>query len=322
MNIDRKCDVVVVTGGRGLIGTGLLPKLAAKDRTKCFDNLSRTSGAPEVANAEYVVGDVRRLDEITAATAGCDAIIHLAAFGSVVESVAEPWANFEQNVIGTLQVLLAARANGVRRVIMASTGGALIGEANPPVDESSLPKPISPYGASKLCGEAYLHAFAKAYGMETVALRFANVYGPWSAHKKGAITAFIKSIMRDEPITIYGDGKASRDFLYVDDICAGICLALEQPDIGGEVFHLASGVETTVIELADLIRNVAGRPNHPIHFAGRRPGEVSRNFARYDKAACVLGYRPSISLEEGLAKTFEWFRANEALAFAATAGDS
>lgn len=315
-------ESVLVTGGCGLIGSSLLPKLAVDGGITCFDNLSRTSGAPHIAKVEYVKGDVRFLDEISNASAGSDAIVHLAAFGSVVESVAEPWANFEQNVVGTLQVLRAARANGVRRVIMASTGGALIGEANPPVDESSLPKPISPYGASKLCGEAYLHAFAKAYGMETVALRFANVYGPWSAHKKGAITAFIKSIMRDEPITIYGDGTASRDFLYVDDICAGIGLALQEPGIGGEVFHLASGVETTVAGLADMVRNIAGRPNHPIRFAGTRPGEVSRNFARYDKAARVLGYRPSISLEEGLAKTVEWFRANESMALTAVTGDS
>ena len=135
--------------------------------------------------------------------------------------ITDPERNFEVNVQGTLNVLRAAVGAGVRRFIFASTGGALIGDATPPVSEQSLPKPISPYGASKLCGEAYCHAFAKSYGLETVCLRFGNVYGPHSAHKKGAVTVFIKALMTGEPIVIYGDGSASRDYVHVEDSAAG-----------------------------------------------------------------------------------------------------
>ncbi len=226
----------------------------------------------------------------------------------MVESVADPSSNFETNVSGTFNVLGAAQQAGVHRFVFASTGGALIGEAPPPVDENALPKPISPYGASKLCGEAYCHAFAKAYGMETVCLRFANVYGPWSARKKGAVTTFIKSLMAGDPITIYGDGRATRDYLYVDDICDGIMLGATSPAVrAGDVFHIASGAETSVLDLAKMLREIAHKPNHPIIFASPRAAEVSRNFARYDKARDILGFEPKWPLREGLEATWQWF---------------
>jgi UDP-glucose 4-epimerase len=253
---------------------------------------------------------------------GHEIVVHLAAFGSVVDSVSAPEVNFEHNVFGTFNVLRAAKEAAVNKVIMASTGGALIGEAEPPVDEQSLPKPISPYGASKLCGEAYCHAFAKAYGLNTVALRFANVYGPYSAHKKGAVTAFIKAIMRGEPMVIYGDGSATRDFLYVDDLCDGICQAIEAELPPGEVLHLASGVETSVLDLAKRVAAAAGAPDHPIKFKPPRPAEVSRNFARYDRARKKLGFEPQWSLRKGLEETWRWFLDNRERVLAAEVTDS
>src|SRR6202035_3306079 len=183
--------------------------------------------------AELVEGDIRDTSALGAALAGIESIIHLAAAGSVVMSVADPVMNFEANVLGTFRVLDAARRAGVERVVLASTGGALIGDATPPVDESSLPKPISPYGASKLAGEGYAHAFAKAYGLRTVALRFANVYGPWSERKRGAMTMFFRAIQAGEPIVIYGDGSASRDYAHVEDISRALELALERDVPGG-----------------------------------------------------------------------------------------
>jgi UDP-glucose 4-epimerase len=196
----------------------------------------------------------------------------------------------------------------VGRVVFSSTGGALIGNAAPPVNEQSLPKPISPYGASKLAAEAYCHAFAKSYGMTTVALRFANVYGPYSGHKKGAITVFLRALHEGRPLTIYGDGTASRDFMYVDDICRGIQLGLSADVRPGTVAHLATGVETSVLELADACRRVVGLPDHPIELLPPRPGEVDRNFATYDYAREILGFTPSVSLDEGLALTWDWYK--------------
>lgn len=303
-------DRVLVTGGAGFIGANLVPRLVEAGHTvRVLDDL-RTGRAEYLdgVDAEIVRGDIADGETLDAALRGVDAVVHLAAAGSVVESVADPAANFRNNAIGTFGVLDAARRAGVERLVFSSTGGALIGNATPPVDETSLPKPISPYGASKLTAEAYLHAFAVAYGMRTVALRFANVYGPYSGHKKGAITVFLKALHDDTPITIYGEGTASRDFMYVTDICAGIAKGLVADVPGGTVCHLATGVETTVTELAQACRTVVGRPDHPIEHRPGRPGEVERNFATYALAHELLGFTPEVSLHEGLAATWEWYR--------------
>ncbi len=273
-----------------------------------LDNLQRSS--PSGWNndkADLFKADILEPSSFKKAFEGVEDIVHLAAYGSVVESIAEPTRNFLVNVQGTLNVLQAAVNAGARRMILASTGGALIGDALPPVDEQSLPKPISPYGASKLCGEAYCHAYAKSYGLETICLRFGNVYGPHSAHKKGAVTLFIKALMSDEPIVIYGDGNASRDYIHVEDLCDGIKATLDAPLLGGDVIHLASGRETTVLDLANILRNVAGKPNHPIEIKPMRRGEVTRNFADYSKANTTLGFKPKWNIEDGLAATYEWF---------------
>jgi UDP-glucose 4-epimerase len=204
-------------------------------------------------------------------------------------------------------MLNAARQAGIKKFLFASTGGALIGDAEPPVSEESVPKPVSPYGASKLCGEAYCNAFAGSYNMETVMLRFANVYGPVSAHKKGAVTVFIKSLLRDEPITIYGDGHATRDFLHVQDLCRGINMALEKSLAPGTTLHLATGKETSILELAKTLATVAGKPEHPILHQVARQGEVIRNFANYDRANDLLGFAPNQTLEQGLKECWDWF---------------
>jgi UDP-glucose 4-epimerase len=300
---------VLVTGGSGFVGATLVRRLVtAGHSVRVFDNYS--TGDPSYLagiDAELVKGDIRDPAALEAALEGMQSVVHLAAAGSVVESVADPVANFEVNVVGTFRVLDAARRADVERVVLASTGGALIGEATPPVNERSVPKPISPYGASKLAGEGYAHAFAKAYGLDTVALRFANAYGPWSARKRGAVTLFFRAIHAGEPIVIYGDGSASRDYTHVEDISRAIELALSRGVPGGSVLHIASGVETTVTQLADLCRVAAGVPDHPVEYRPARPGEVGRNFASYDLARQVLGYTPSISREDGLRSTWQWF---------------
>jgi UDP-glucose 4-epimerase len=303
---------VLVTGGAGFVGATLVRRLVGSGHSvRVLDNYSTGDPANLAGvDAELVEGDIRDVAALDASLAGIEAVVHLAAAGSVVMSVTDPVTNFDVNVVGTFRVLDAARRAGVERTVQASTGGALIGDATPPVDETSLPKPISPYGASKLAGEGYAHAFAHAFGLRTVALRFANVYGPWSDRKRGAMTLFFKAIHDGEPIVIYGDGSASRDYIHVDDISAALELALDSDVPGGTVLHIASGVETTVGELADLCRAAADAPDHPVEYRPRRPGEVDRNFASYDLARKVLGYSPSIAREAGIRSTWQWFQEN------------
>lgn len=303
---------VLVTGGAGFVGATLVRQLVARGhRIRVLDNYSTGDPAHLAGvDAELVEGDITDEAALAKAFAGMDAVVHLAAAGSVIKSIEDPVANFEANVLGTFRVLDAARKAGVERSVQASTGGALIGDATPPVSEESLPKPISPYGASKLAGEGYAHAFAKAYGLRTIAIRFANVYGPWSERKQGAMNKFFHAIHAGEPMVIYGDGTSSRDYIHVDDISRALRLALEHPDVpGGTVLHAASGVETTVHDLARLCSSAAGLPGHPIEYRPARPGEVDRNFATYDLAQKVLGYAPTIDREEGIRRTWDWFAA-------------
>lgn len=299
---------VLVTGGAGFVGATLVRRLVSSGRpTRVLDNFSTGSAAHlEGVQAEIARGDIRDFDALAGALEGVEAVVHLAAAGSVVASVADPVENFQVNVAGTFQVLNGARLAGVERVVMASTGGALIGDAEPPVDERSLPKPLSPYGASKLAGEGYAHAFAASYGLRTVALRFANVYGPWSERKTGVMNQFFRAIREGVPMVVYGDGSSSRDYTHVEDISAALLAALERDLPGGTVLHIASGVETTVLQLAELCREVAGVPDHPIEFREQRPGEVGRNFADYGLAEEMLGYRPTVKLADGLRGTWEW----------------
>ena len=300
---------VLVTGGAGFVGATLVRQLVeAGHSVRVLDNYSTGDPAHlDGVPAEVVEGDIRDEAGIDAAVAGMEAVIHLAAAGSVIKSIEDPVTNFEVNVLGTFRVLEAARRAGVERIVQASTGGALIGNSTPPVDETSLPKPISPYGASKLAGEGYAYAFSQCYGMRTIALRFGNVYGPWSERKQGAMNMFFKAIHRGEPIVIYGDGTSSRDYIHVDDIATALRLALERDVDGGTVLHISSGVETTVQELADLCRRAAGVPDHRIEYRPGRPGEVDRNFASYELAGKVLGYAPTITREDGIRRTWQWY---------------
>ncbi len=311
---------LLVTGGAGFIGANLVRALPATHELRVLDDLSRGDEGllPADREIDLQAGSILDADALRRAVEGVEAVIHLAAFGSVAESVTDPGPNFEINARGTFEVLRAAAEAGVGKVVFASTGGAIMGNAPPPADETSLPWPISPYGASKLCGEAYCHAFAGSFGLNVVALRFANVYGPFSAHKKGVITRFIQAALAGGEFEIYGDGAASRDFLHVADLCRGIIAGLES-SLSDDVLHLATEQETTIDELAALTLELAGSPDTPIVHRDRRPGEVERNFARAEKAAEVLGWRPELSLRDGLAETIDWFREHAA---STTAGAS
>src|SRR3954469_25481308 len=303
--------LVLVTGGAGFIGASLLRRLDSSYEVRVLDSLARGSREllPADRDIELVVGDIRDPEAVARAARGADLVIHLAAFGSVVDSIADPVENFDVNARGTLEMLRGAADAGVERFVFAWTGGAIMGNQDPPVDETSLPWPISPYGASKLCGEAYLHAFAGSFGIRPVALRFANVYGPYSAHKKGVVTRFIRAALAGGTFEIFGDGTASRDYLHVDDLCRGI-LAAAGSDLSDEVLHVASEKETTINELAELILDLVGSDVEIVHHP-KRAGEVERNFARAERAKELLGWEPELSLREGMQSTIEWFRAHD-----------
>ena len=236
---------------------------------------------------------------------GAEVVIHLAAHTSVTELVAAPLHNFDVNVRGTLTVLEAMRELGIPRLINASTGGGLMGEGAPPIHEDVPPRPKAPYGASKMATEGYCMAYAGSYGISTLSLRFSNVYGPGSGHKNSAVAAFFRQIAANQPVTIYGDGAQSRDFIFVEDLCDGIVSAINAPAEG--VMQLGSGVATTVNDLLDQIaETVAPLPVKRIYTDGRR-GEIRHTFCDITRARNLLGFSPKTSLPEGLSATWAWF---------------
>jgi len=233
------------------------------------------------------------------------ACVHLAAHTDVIDSQSKPRHDYEVNVGGTLNLLLAAKEQGTSRFVMASSNAPL-GENEPPIDENKPAQPLSPYGASKLAGEGYCSAFHGSYGLGTVVLRFANVYGPRSTHKGSVVAKFIKDAMSSGVLTIYGDGLQTRDFVHVADLSRAIIAGLEG-DCGGETFQIATGMETSVLELAQMIQKAF--PERPIQIAheGQRAGEIIKNYSSIEKARHILGWEPQISLADGLAETVEFF---------------
>lgn len=307
---------ILVTGGCGFIGVNLVSRLVRqKFRVKVLDDLSLGKREHvEPFGVELLVGDVRDPAAVSRAVEGVEAIIHLAAHTRVMDSISDPRLNFEINAIGTLNLLQASRDAAVQSFIFASTGGAIVGEREPPVHEEMVPRPISPYGASKLAGEAYCSAFQGSYGLNTVALRFSNVYGPHSYHKGSVVAQFIKQALQKKPLVIYGDGSQTRDFLYVEDLADAICAYATSGEkkAGGEVFQMGSGRETTINEVASMIKTHFAKLglDVPILHEAARKGEIHRNFADIGKAKRALGYNPQTSLSDGIAATFAWFREN------------
>jgi UDP-glucose 4-epimerase len=301
----------LVTGGAGFIGANLIRRLAAPAlRLRVLDNLSagRRSDLAELP-VEFIPGDIRDASLVDQAVAGVHAVIHLAAHTNVVESIEAPELNFNINVQGTLILLQASVKHGVERFIFASTGGAIVGDVVPPVHEDMAPHPISPYGAGKLAGEGYCSAFWGAYGLKTIAVRCSNVYGPYSYHKASVIAKFFRQVELGEPITVFGDGEQTRDFIYVGDLCQAIVAALEAELPFGQAIQLGSGREISINQLVVLMRQVAGEDGFPaVKYAPPRPGEVLRNYVSIARAKEYLGFSPVTDLQIGLQKTWEWFR--------------
>jgi UDP-glucose 4-epimerase len=305
----------LVTGGCGFIGVNLVSRLVGRGaRVRVFDNLSLGKREDvEHLGIELRVGDIREYEVLKKVCEGIDVVVHLAAHTRVVESVSQPELNFEINAIGTMNVLRACRDAGVKKVIFASTGGAILGEQEPPVHEGMVPRPVSPYGAGKLAGEAYCSAFCGSYGLNTVALRFSNVYGPYSYHKGSVVAQFFRNIMQGEPLVVYGDGQQTRDFLYVDDLVDAVLLA-DKSETPGEVFQIASGRETSIRELLATMTAILPNVKLDVRYEPARAGEIVRNYASIEKARRLLGYDPQTRLDDGLRNTWGWFISQRAQA--------
>ncbi len=321
----------LITGGCGFIGSALAERLMGdpSNRIRIFDNLSvgdrmtlsARCGAFDEPGVDdgtdigwespltLVVGDIIDAEAFRAAASGADVIVHLAANTGVAPSVDDPMADCRTNVIGVLNGLEAARAQGVGRFVFASSGAPL-GVQTPPLHEELAPHPASPYGASKLAGEGYCSAYHHCFGVETVALRFGNVYGPGSTHKSSVVAKFIRHAMAGERLEIYGDGTQTRDFIYLGDLLDAVIAAGTRAGIGGEVFQIATSAETTVNELCRKLFvafDELGVETPPVDFGASRQGDVARNYSDTSKAARLLGWSATTELDEGLLRTTRWF---------------
>jgi UDP-glucose 4-epimerase len=302
---------VLITGGAGFIGSALARRLAARDaRVRVIDDLSIGSrlyldGVP----VELIEGSLADPATVERALEGVGAVVHLAARAGIVDSVADPMATYRANVEQTVNLLETARRASVERFVFASSN-AVIGEAEPPFDENMLAHPLSPYGASKLAGEAYCQAYAASFGMGATALRFSNVYGPRSLHKKSVVAAWLRAIFAGQRVVIHGSGEQTRDFIYVDDLADGIVAALDAPisAVAGEIFQIGTGRETSVMTLSSATIGASGR-GADMEFGPSREGEALRNVSRVDKSAEGLGFRARMPLGDGLRATALWFEA-------------
>ena len=320
----------IITGGCGFIGTSLIKYILENDLAKkirILDNLTvgtkkDLGGVCEFYEAnisspilhtshkvELVQGDIRDVDTCQKCAQNMDVIVHLAANTGVPKSVENPRLDMECNVIGTFNMLEAAKYQKVGRFIFASSG-APAGEVEPPIHEELPPHPVSPYGASKLTGEGYCSAYFRTFGVETVALRFGNVYGPLSGHKTSVVAKFIKQALDGEPCEIYGDGTQTRDFIYIDDLIDAVFKAATMENIGGETFQIATNKESTVNEMAELLKEILKEEagvDMKIIYGQPRLGDVKRNFSDTTKAKKLLGWECKWALDMGLQETVKWF---------------
>ncbi len=321
----------LITGGCGFIGTSLVANLLSEgghnvrvvdnlcvgsrgDLTRVCDYRESTSAHERSApvGVELVVGDVLDNELARSVVVGCDVVVHLAANTGVGPSVADPRQDMLVNVIGTFNYLEAARSSKVNRFVFASSG-APIGDVTPPIHEELPAHPVSPYGASKLAGEGYCSAYNRTYELDTVALRFGNVYGPGSINKGSVVAKFIKQALCGETLEIFGDGRQTRDFIFIDDLVAAIRQAAKTQGIGGQVFQIATSSETSVSEIAHIvIRKLGERGKVGVNLVnkGKRLGDVQRNFSDTRKAKQILGWEANHSLYHGIEKTIDYFLAN------------
>lgn len=307
----------LITGGAGFIGSNLAESLVRKgERVRVLDNFC--TGSMENLRAferdvEVVEGDIRDAAVVKKAMSGVTYVCHQAALRSVERSVDDPLSSDEVNVHGTLQILMAAReAGSVRRVVYASSSSVYGDNEALPKTEELAPAPISPYAVSKLAAEQYCRVFTRLYGLETVSLRYFNVFGPRQSPTSAyaaVIPLFMRAALDGKPLEVHGDGEQSRDFTHIDNVVQANLLSCSVPGVGGEVFNVACGERHSLLEIASLVEKFVGHPVERRHVGSRR-GDVRHTLASIDKAQRLLGYRPTVGFEDGLRLTFEALRAS------------
>ncbi len=307
---------VLVTGGAGFIGSHLVERLVREGiEVRVLDNFStgrRENLAAVASRVELVEGDICDYQLIREAMRAVEVVFHQAALCSVERSVEDPQKTNAVNISGTLNVLLAARDEKVRRVVYASSSSVYGNAPALPKQEAQTPTPASPYAVTKLAGELYCCTFYQLFGLETFALRYFNVFGPRQVQNSpyaAVIPRFIGALMQGEPPVIYGDGRQSRDFSYVDNVVEANLLAMKAKVGFGEAFNVACGQRTTVVQVANQLTMLLGVEVKPVH-REPRPGDVRHSLADIAKAEALLGYRPGIDLSAGLVRTVDWYRNN------------
>jgi UDP-glucose 4-epimerase len=302
----------LVTGGGGFIGSNLVRALLARgDEVRVLDNFatgSRANLAGLEHDVDLVEGDLRSYERVHAAVRGVEVVFHQGALPSVPRSVQDPLTTTAVNVEGTLNVLLAARDEGVRRIVNASSSSVYGNTGTLPRTESQAPDPISPYAVAKLAAERFCTSFSRVYGMEIVSLRYFNVFGPRqdpTSQYAAVVPRFVRAIASGEPVTIYGDGEQSRDFTYVDNVVSANLLAADVEKASGEILNVATGRSVTVNALADSIATLVGRPVEK-RYEPARDADVRASWADLGEAGRVLGYEPHVGFDDGLARTADF----------------
>ncbi len=305
--------VYLVTGGAGFIGSNLVGRLLEHDHTvRALDNFStgKRSNLEEFAQSANVIeGDVRDYETVRRAADGVDVILHQAALPSVPRSIKDPLSSDAVNVVGTLNVLQAAKTAKVKRVVFASSSSVYGDTPDLPKHERMAPNPLSPYAVSKLAGEQYCRVFAHVYGMETVSLRYFNVFGPRQdpeSEYAAVIPKFINAMLRDKQPTIYGDGEQSRDFTFVENVIQANLLAATAACEPGIVMNCACHGRFTLNQLVQAINEILGKEIRPL-YAPPRAGDIKHSFASIDLARKSIGYAPSVEFKEGLQRSIEWY---------------
>ncbi|MET0512146.1 MAG: SDR family oxidoreductase [Thermoleophilaceae bacterium] len=300
---------VLVTGGGGFIGSHVVERLLRDGHSvRVLDNFAtgrRENLLPFLADIELVEGDLQSYERANIAVRDVELVLHQAALPSVPRSVQDPLTSNASNVIGTLNILLAARDSGVERVVFASSSSVYGANRTLPKAEELSPEPISPYAVAKLAGEGYCRSFHHVYGLETVALRYFNVFGPRQdllSQYASVVPNFITALRDGRPLTIYGDGEQSRDFTYVGNVVEANVLAMSAADVSGRVYNIACGKRITVNRLVGELEELMGAEARLV-YAEDRPGEVRESLADIGRARAELGYSPSTELREGLLKT-------------------